>query len=443
MAIRRVVLFLALLFSVLQSGCSGLLYHPTEKTYFSPGQWGLEQEELWIGPLHAWRFRSQQKRSRGLVVLFHGNAENLTSHFSSLAWLPREGWDYLIFDYRGYGRSGGQPDPKSTVEDGLRVLNWALSQQVPLVLLGQSLGGAVLLRTLEDAESSQQVSQLERVKLVAIESSFRSYQEAGQSVLAQAWLTWPFQWLSRLLLSDEFAASGQWKRPYSWLVIHGSEDQVVAPRLGRQLFDSLPEPKRWMLTAGGGHIQAFWIRDPRGNYPYREAFLAALDRAVDPASVRPEPEVTFELPFEARGTFRVLQGPGGSFSHQGEQYQAVDFELPEGTPVQAIRGGKILRVVQSFDRGGPSSEFADQANRVLIEHTDGTIAEYFHLAKNSARVREKDVVKTGEVLALSGMSGFCTEPHLHLRVYSMLGSIPMVFRMTGEPGRILKTGDQL
>jgi fermentation-respiration switch protein FrsA (DUF1100 family) len=265
------------------TGCSSLLYHPTEHEYFSPRDFGLNVEEIRIGPIHAWHVRSNVKNPRGLVVFFHGNAENLTSHFSALAWLPAEGWEYLIFDYRGYGKSPGKPSPESTVEDGRRVLDWAMERQSTLVFFGQSLGGAVLLRSLQEAEAGWSDAQRARVRLVAIESSFASYTRAGQSVLAQAWLTWPFQWLSHLLLSDRHAPRLSGGRlsgldGYSWLIIHGSEDRTIEPRLGRELYDALAEPKQWILASGGGHISAFWMHDQRGRYPYREAFLDALRR---------------------------------------------------------------------------------------------------------------------------------------------------------------------
>ncbi len=282
--IHRITSLLVMVGATLAAtGCSSLLYHPTDREYYSARAFGLRVDELHIGPLHAWHVRSGAKKPQGLVVFFHGNAENLTSHFSALAWLPAEGWDYLIFDYRGYGKSPGKASPESTVEDGRRVLDWAMERQTRLVLFGQSLGGAVLLRSLQEAEGGWTDVERARVGLVAMESSFASYTRAGQAVLAQTWLTWPFQWLSHLLLSDQHAPRASNGRlvglqGYPWLVIHGSEDRTITPRLGHELFEALSEPKQWVLAEGGGHISAFWMHDSQGRYPYREAFLAAAGR---------------------------------------------------------------------------------------------------------------------------------------------------------------------
>ena len=360
MGIGRYLLFLIL------TSCSSVLYHPTSEEYLAPGKLGLQQEELRIGDLHAWRFRSLKKASRGLVIFFHGNAENLTSHFAALSWLPREGWDYLVFDYRGYGKSPGSPSPESTIQDGAKILDWALAQQVPLVFLGQSLGGAVLLRSLEDATSTHSREDLRRIRLVVLESTFASYQQAGRAVLARGWLTWPLQWLSYLLLSDDDAPRLTGLPQTRWLVVHGTSDPSVPAALGRSLFDALPEPKRWALVPGGGHIQAFWIHDPRGSFPYRRLLLEELEKPLGSA-VQPAVELTYQLPFQPSGGIRVIQGPGGRFSHQGEQYQAVDFGMTEGTPVLAMRSGEIVQLVDHHGKGGPSEDLADQANRILID----------------------------------------------------------------------------
>lgn len=395
------------------AGCSSLLYHPSDREYFSAKDFGLRVEDLQLGPLHAWHVRAGQERPHGLVVFFHGNAENLTSHFSTLAWLPAEGFEYLIFDYRGYGKSAGKPTPERTVEDGRRVLEWAMKQDLPLVLFGQSLGGAVLLRSLQEAEAGWNEKQRSKVRLVAIEASFSSYTNAGQSVLAQSWVTWPFQWLSNILLSDRHAPKSEgdslsWAGQYSWLVIHGSEDRTIEPRLGRELFDSLPDPKRWILTPGGGHISAFWIHDPRGLYPYRDAFLAQARRSLGLKPGR-DPVVAYELPFPPRKTARLACDVQAS----------LEFEISAGTPIRAMREGRVVKA---------------EAGSTTVEHEDGTRAEYSELAEMSLRTGQQ--VRAGEVLGASSS-------RLRVRLFTELGPVPLIFRLENDPGRQLREGETL
>ena len=148
--LRPAILALAL------GGCSGLFYQPTSIDYFDPGSIGFHHRDIDVPVPSGHRIRLRYLRhlgdsTRGLVVHFHGNAENMTSHFRSVAWLGIHGWDLLLVDYSGFGASEGEPSPAQTVEDALVALDWAADSLLPgrrgrLVLYGQSIGGAVLLR---------------------------------------------------------------------------------------------------------------------------------------------------------------------------------------------------------------------------------------------------------------------------------------------------------
>src|SRR5690606_22141072 len=100
--------------------------------------------------LFGWYFKNRKGVSpKATVVFFHGNAENLSSHYLSLAWLVDYPYDFFIFDYQGYGRSHGDPSPQKTVEDGIAALE-LMNERAPgrpLIVFGQSLGGAIALRT--------------------------------------------------------------------------------------------------------------------------------------------------------------------------------------------------------------------------------------------------------------------------------------------------------
>ena len=438
-------LFILLVLSSILSSCSSLLYHPTHHQHYEPAHFGVQPEELWIDGLHAWRFRATSGQPKGLVLFFHGNAENLTSHFSALSWLPREGFDYLIFDYRGYGKSPGTPSPESTVRDGIRVIRWGLAQRLPLILFGQSLGGAVLQRSLEEIKDPEE---LKKIPLITLESSFRSYRKAGQKVLAQSWITWPFQWISHLLLSDSQAPKLPLPRGPHYVVLHGTHDRTIPLELGEELFHSAPETKEAWVVPGGGHIQAFWMQTPSGSYPFREQLLWTLNEVTGYSSKlnaipeRPE-SLALDLPFEAGRSFEVQQGPGGSFSHQGEQDQAVDFAMPEGTPVLAMRGGQVIDVVDQWSEGGPSESLALKANRVVIEHSDGTLAEYLHFKKSGVSVKKGERVARGSRIGISGATGFASDPHLHVRIYTQNGSVPMLFKTALGFTRPLRTGQTI
>lgn len=119
----------------------------------------------------------------------------------------------------------------------------------------------------------------------------------------------------------------------------------------------------------------------------------------------------YDLPFRKGQSFTVHQGYNGTFSHKDEN--SLDFTMPEGTEITAAREGKVIDLVQSNNRGCPTISCANLANYVSIMHADGTIAQYFHLKQNGVRVKAGDLVKKGDIIALSGNTGWSNGPHLH------------------------------
>ncbi|MEO6065789.1 MAG: M23 family metallopeptidase [Lysobacterales bacterium] len=120
------------------------------------------------------------------------------------------------------------------------------------------------------------------------------------------------------------------------------------------------------------------------------------------------------LPVHVRAA--VGQGAGGPTHRQPQSFHAMDFEVPDGTTVVAARAGQVIDVVMGFEGGGLRPEFDGKANLIRIEHADGTMALYVHLATRSAIVRIGDRVVAGQPLAKSGHTGYATGPHLHFAV---------------------------
>lgn len=159
----------------------------------------------------------------------------------------------------------------------------------------------------------------------------------------------------------------------------------------------------------------------------------------------PDRNYRYEIPIRESGGVLVSQGFHGTFSHFGAANEyAIDFSVPENTPVYAAREGVVVQVVQSFTRGGPDIAEND-VNVVRIQHSDFSIGEYAHLRANGVIVREGQVIKRGELLAYSGNTGHTSGPHLHFAVHVPVDgikrrSIPIAF-FTGEsPGEVLQQG---
>ncbi|HEY2083480.1 MAG TPA: M23 family metallopeptidase [Verrucomicrobiae bacterium] len=135
------------------------------------------------------------------------------------------------------------------------------------------------------------------------------------------------------------------------------------------------------------------------------------------SSVAVPDDYVYSLPYAPGTTHRITQGYNGKFSHQGSNKYAIDWQMPEGTAVCAARGGLVVKVKDDSDRGGPSIKFDPFNNYVLIRHDDGTLGHYCHLKKGGVVVHPGQVVKTGEMIALSGDTGFSSGAHLHFCVF--------------------------
>ena len=125
----------------------------------------------------------------------------------------------------------------------------------------------------------------------------------------------------------------------------------------------------------------------------------------------------YVFPYAEGQSYRVIQSYGSQFSHTGLEQFAIDFRMPEGTPVHAARGGVVARVEERHDIGCWEDGCGRYANYVVILHDDGTTGEYYHLLQHGALVEVGDRVTAGQRIALSGNTGHTTIPHLHFAVY--------------------------
>lgn len=132
--------------------------------------------------------------------------------------------------------------------------------------------------------------------------------------------------------------------------------------------------------------------------------------------IRHDDDYVYSLPFQPGLDVLVTQGYNGSYSHTGDARYAVDFELPEGTPLFAAREGRVVGVREDSTVGGPDPAYMDEANYIVIRHPDGTFGEYLHLQPQGAEVEVGQSVERGQLIGYSGDTGFSGGPHLHFMV---------------------------
>ncbi len=272
---NRKLLFFVLLFF---SSCSHVFYQPSDVHYLEPLQFKLKYDDIFFQSkgnikLHGWFFPTSAKKVKGTIVHFHGNAQNISTHFLNLAWMIKEGFNLFVFDYRGYGISEGKPYQEGVYHDALAAIQKGhelhqLNGKGLFVVYGQSLGGIISLRALADTDQTQ-------VDLIVQDSTFTSYKNIGFDVLKRSWFTYLFSPLAYVLVSDEYASDKVLNRITSpTLVITSKQDKVIPRKFGKDLYQHLRSSKKWHWELESAqHIEIFH----NDQMKWRGKFLTFLD----------------------------------------------------------------------------------------------------------------------------------------------------------------------
>ncbi len=271
------LLFLHLLFA-----CNRFLfYYPSRNFYARPEQLGLKYKEYFFqgvdeNRLHAWLIYPRSAETKASIIQFHGNAENMSSHFLSLAWLTNHGYELFSFDYRGYGLSEKSPDTAKIIADSKILLRFLLKRNEqwkrPIIVYGQSLGGILAAYTLGSMPKPSPA------KALVLEGSFSSYVKIGQEKGNQ--ICWPLGLLAKLLISDRYSVDSLIPRlhPLPILIIHGTQDQVVSFQNALDIYNLAKEPKYLLEIPLAKHLD--WHHLKRYN-AQRKELLELLDKILN------------------------------------------------------------------------------------------------------------------------------------------------------------------
>ncbi|WP_179346310.1 M23 family metallopeptidase [Winogradskyella ursingii] len=148
----------------------------------------------------------------------------------------------------------------------------------------------------------------------------------------------------------------------------------------------------------------------------------------------------YTLPFPINKKYKIIQSFGDRFSHNLEHSKyALDIGTQIGDTITAARKGKVFYIKGDSKEHCRTRKCMNKANKILVIHDDGTIANYVHLDFNGVLVNVGDEIEVNQPIGISGMTGFTTTPHLHFVVHKYGGiSIPFYFK--GFEGKKLKKG---
>lgn len=126
----------------------------------------------------------------------------------------------------------------------------------------------------------------------------------------------------------------------------------------------------------------------------------------------------YSLPASRENITRIVSDP---ISHVGWSKYAIDFSLLEGCSVNAAADGKVIYIKTDSNQGGDDSKYENFKfyNHIVIKHKNGEYTEYGHLKQDGSDKKIGDIVKKGDKIALSGNTGWSSEPHIHFAVFKL------------------------
>jgi pimeloyl-ACP methyl ester carboxylesterase len=226
-----------------------LLYLPSvpDRNWMAtPEALGLPYEDLRLATgddvtLSAWWVPARPQR--GVLLFLHGNAGNISHRLDSIEIFNRLDLSVLIVDYRGYGRSGGQPSESGTYEDARTAWRYLTVERglspSGIVVFGRSLGAAIAAHLAGEVTPAALI----------VESPMTSAPDMAQS----AYPFLPARWLTRF----SYATKDYIRRAgCPVLVVHSEGDEIIPYSQGRSVFEAAPEPRRF-LTLRGSHNTGF------------------------------------------------------------------------------------------------------------------------------------------------------------------------------------------
>jgi fermentation-respiration switch protein FrsA (DUF1100 family) len=237
----------------LQHIVSKFIYYPEPEWMVTPDRLGLTAQDVYLTPepgvrLHGWFFSFPQpfedSRTQPLATLLfcHGNAGNISHRLENAYYLLRTGFQVLLFDYRGYGHSSGEPSEAGLYRDAEAMWSHLVEREdtvgVPRVIFGRSLGGAVAVELATCVQADGLI----------VESTFTSIRTLARLMFPMPLPDLPVKY-------DSLSKIGKLKMPL--LAIHGERDELIPFDDGRVLFDAAPEPKAWYPISGAGHNDTY------------------------------------------------------------------------------------------------------------------------------------------------------------------------------------------
>lgn len=193
------------------------------------------------------RYKPPAQADGRVVVLFHGNGEDLSQRVHIAHDLIAAGYGVLLAEYRGYGGNGGKPREAGLYADGRAAIEFALRQTPRVVLHGYSLGSGVAVQLATEFA----------IEALVLEAPFTCIADVAVTRFPRL----PVRWLVRDRY-DNLRKIGAVRVPV--LIYGGNADGVIPPRQFAQLYAGVRAPRRLAVVDGADHVDV-WTKGGAGH----------------------------------------------------------------------------------------------------------------------------------------------------------------------------------
>ncbi len=235
---------------------SALVFFPREVLENSPSDFKLRYEDFQVessngSTLYGWHVFTETDSTRGTILFCHGNGGNISHRLELISLWSSLGFEVFAFDYQGYGQSSGAPSEEATYADVRACWKYLTIEReiapASILLLGRSLGAAVATHLAAELSKTNQPTPAGLI----LEAPFTSIPDMG----ARLYPFLPVRLLSRITYDNQ-ANLAQIHLPV--LFLHGVDDAITPITMGKKVYHSANEPKRFVALPGG-HEDTFII----------------------------------------------------------------------------------------------------------------------------------------------------------------------------------------
>ncbi len=258
------------------AGCAALdtkqgqwIFNPSDRSWGDSATAAGSLQEAWVNydskvtgqsvKLHT--LINPSPRADAPVMLYlHGARWNVAGSTYRIQRMQELGFTVVAVDYRGFGKTSAEvPSEKMAYEDALAAWQWVATAypNQPRYIFGHSLGGAIAIEL---------ASKVTDEKGTIVEGTFTSIPDVA-ATMRWGWLPFSTLITQRFDSVKKVASIGS-----PLLVVHGSDDSLIKPDLGRKLFDAAAQPKRFVLVEGGSHHNTNSVGQPAYKLALAEMF---------------------------------------------------------------------------------------------------------------------------------------------------------------------------